>query len=270
MNQFVSYHNHSLWSDGKSTIAEMVDAAAKSGLAEVGLSDHFVLTPYLGSNWREWSMPLEGLDEYVREVRAAADSAGITVRLGLEIDYFPETWKKLEDYTSQHDFDYLIGSVHSADGFPIDSAASYWESLGQEQIDATWRLYLQRLREAAETRAFDFIGHLDLPKKFRFRPSFDPTPLIEAVLDAIKAADTALELNVSGWDKPCAEPYPTLDIIRKARDREIPMLLSADAHEPGRICGNFTRGAKLLREAGYTETVRFANRVRTTHPIERT
>ncbi|MDX9979064.1 MAG: histidinol-phosphatase HisJ family protein [Lentisphaeria bacterium] len=262
-----SYHNHSTWSDGTRPIAEMVAAAAAAGLVEFGMSDHYVLTPYRASNASEWSMPLDRLHDYAAEVQAA-QREDIQVRLCLETDYFPETWRDLPGRLAGIPFDCLIGSVHYANEFPIDGNAVFWTPLSQEQVDEVHRLYWTRIRELAECGLFDLVGHLDLPKKFGFYPKADLAREREAALDAIAAAGMAIELNTAGWDKPCAECYPAPDLLRAARRREIPVAISADSHAPGTVTAHFRRAAELLRGLGFASTVRFRQRERFAVPLE--
>jgi histidinol phosphatase-like PHP family hydrolase len=42
---FISYHNHTTWSDGSATVPEMIEGARTAGLRELGFSDHFALAP---------------------------------------------------------------------------------------------------------------------------------------------------------------------------------------------------------------------------------
>ncbi|MBT3286560.1 MAG: histidinol-phosphatase HisJ family protein [Victivallales bacterium] len=261
-----SYHNHSTWSDGTRSVAEMVTAAAASGLTEFGISDHYVLIPHQPNNGSEWSMPLARLDEYAAEVQATTRD-GITVRLGIEADFFPETWQELPGRFAGIAFDYVIGSVHYADAFPIDCSLSYWTPLSQDEVDEVYRVYWIRIRQLAECGMFDLVGHLDLPKKFGYYPVADLSPERNAALDAIAAADLALELNTAGWDKPCAECYPSPALLREVRRREVPVLISADAHTPANVAAHYRRAAELLWEIGFRETVRFQQRERFTAPL---
>ncbi len=50
-----SYHNHTAWSDGKGSVADVVAAAQELGLGKVGISDHFTLHPTDPSV--SWAMP---------------------------------------------------------------------------------------------------------------------------------------------------------------------------------------------------------------------
>jgi histidinol-phosphatase (PHP family) len=262
----VSYHNHTRWSDGQCSVREQIDAAAALGLDEVGISDHYVLTP--DGRPVEWSMPLDRLGEYVAEIREAAELAGgIVVRLGVEADFFPEAVDTLRAQLALHPFDYVLGSVHSVDGFPIDGHAGDWEVLSAAEVDETWRLYWTRIRQMAESHVFDFAAHLDLPKKFGFRPSVDLTAEWNAALDAIAAADMAIEINTAGWSLPAKEAYPSLEVLRAARSRFIPLLINADAHTPKVLTRGFERARELAREAGYTSLVRFEQRKRFEIPL---
>ena len=263
----VSYHNHTNWSDGAGTLAAMIQAARQAGLDELGISDHFVLYP--GRQQVEWSMDVDLLGDYVLNLRAAAgETRGLTLRLGVEADYFPETVEQLRETLAEYPFDYVIGSVHYVDGFPIDSDARHWEALSVEERNEKWRLYWVRVRQLAESGAYDFVGHLDLPKKFGYRPTVDLGREADAALDAIAAADMAIEINTAGWSLPAGEAYPSLELLRAARRRSIPLLINADAHFPEYLTRNFDRAAALARQAGYTELARYERRKRFSIPLE--
>jgi histidinol-phosphatase (PHP family) len=261
MSNMTSYHTHTVWSDGTATLSAMLAAAGAAGVAEYGVSDHYVLLP--SGHDVNWAMPCASLDEYVATVRAAMAEVPFALRLGLEADFFPETIDELRARLAAHPFDYVLGSVHIVDGFPIDAEASYWEPLSEAERNAVWRGYLTRVRQLAESRAFDIAGHLDLPKKFGFPPTVDLSADFAAALDAIAAAGMALELNTAGWDKPAAEAYPAPALLREARRRDIPLVITADAHAPDEVTRHYPRAVALAREAGFTAQARFAGRQRT-------
>jgi histidinol-phosphatase (PHP family) len=261
-----SYHNHTNWSDGAPTLAAQIQAARAVGLDELGISDHYVLDP--SGDDVEWSMPMDLLGDYVLQLRAAAaETQGLTLRIGVEADFFPETVETLRERLAAYPFDYVIGSVHTVDGFPIDAEAKYWNALSEEERNEKWRLYWLRVRQMAESRAFDFVGHLDLPKKFGHRPTVDLSADAGAALDAIAAADMAIEINTAGWSLPAAEAYPSLELLRAARGRGVALLINSDAHFPEFLTRGFDRARALAREAGYTELVRYEKRRRVPVPL---
>ncbi len=261
-----SYHNHTLHSDGKSTVGEMIAGARRAGLEELGISDHFALTA--DGRRFPWALPPESLEGYVDEVlRARESSGGLTIRLGLEIDYFPGMADRVGELLEPYPFDFLIHSVHFVDGFAIDLNAGPWEGLPQDERDRVWRTYWEYLRAAAATGLGDIIGHFDLPKKFNYYPSVDLTAEALAALDAVAAAGMAIEINCAGWDKPVKEAYPAPFYVREARRRGIPLVITADAHEAGDVARHFDRARLLAADAGYTELVRFERRTRVPCPL---
>ena len=95
-----SYHTHSTFSDGKSTLEEMVQAAIAQGCQEIGFSDH---APMIFDC--EWSIKAEKLERYKKEVTALKEKYKdkIKIYLGIEQDYFS---------VPAEGYDYIIGSVH--------------------------------------------------------------------------------------------------------------------------------------------------------------
>jgi len=269
----ISYHNHTVWSDGTATLAEMLAGARAAGVDEFGLSDHFVLFPEGHGTDAGWIMPPEFLDAYVATLWEAGEHApeGVTLRVGVEADYFPQTVEAAKARLARHRFDYIIGSVHftardpdAADSplFPIDCAAGCWDALTPDGRNAVWRQYWARIRELAACGLCDFIGHLDLPKKFGHFPTIDLSAEICEALDAIADHGLAIEINTAGWQKPVREAYPSLALLREARRRDIPLLINADAHAPGDVAADYDRAYALARAAGYTELVRYVGRER--------
>jgi histidinol-phosphatase (PHP family) len=263
-----SYHVHSSWSDGQTDILALVTAAREIGLAELGISDHYVMAP--GAQPVSWSMPLEALPAYLAEIAAAEEAAGqaLRVRRGLEVDYFPEQVGALREVLAEQPLDYVIGSVHFVDGFPIDESAGHWEALSTADRDAVIRGYWTRIGEMARTGLYDFCAHLDLTKKFGFAAVSDIGPEVTAALDAIAGAGIAVEVNTAGWRTVSREAYPAPAILRACRGRGIPTLINADAHAPRFLTRDFDRAAALLRAAGYTEVVTYAGRVARSVPLD--
>ena len=71
----------------------------------------------------------------------------------------------------------------------------------------------------------------------------------EHVLDIVALRGGAIELNTSGWFKQCAEPYPAFELLSSARRRNIPVVISADAHCPEHLQRGFEQAGELLQRA---------------------
>jgi len=260
---------HSCWSDGNGEMVEYVRAAREFGLAELGISDHYVLTQE-----RErfaWNMPIGGVEQYVELVQTAAGEAGndLIVRLGIEADFITETTDDLADILASQPFDYVIGAVHFVDGFPIDECAENWENLSQAERDEVIRGYWVRIRGLADSGLYDIAAHLDLTKKFGFAPIVDLSGEIGQALDAIARAEMSVEVSTAGWHATCGEQYPSLPILRGCLERKIPVLVTADAHKPSDLARDYDLAYRLIEEIGFAEVSSYAGRVRIAHPLVR-
>jgi histidinol-phosphatase (PHP family) len=234
--------------------------AVEAGLTEIGFSDH---SPMRRDGFDNWRMNFSQLDEYVGKVRRAQkDFPQLTIRLALEVDYFPNGEDWIRELAGLHPWDYFIGSVHYvSDSWAIDDPQKLSEWKTRDSFEV-WQIYFERLARAAESKLFEIIGHSDLPKKFGHRPTQDCTPLYEKFLDAAKKSGSAIELNTAGLRKDCKEIYPSREILRLTFQKGVPVCFGSDAHKPEEVGMNFAEAISLAHEAGYKECCQFAKRKR--------
>jgi len=253
-----SYHCHTNLSDGGCSISDHIRAGVAAGLDEIGISEHYTLLP---GKRVSWSMAQAGLADYFVALHAAREQAGerIIVRYGLEADFIPASVVELGRILEAYPFDYVIGSVHFIDDFPVDARADYWEALSQDQRNEMIRAYWARVADMAGSGVFDIAGHLDLYKKFGHVATIDISADIAAALDAIAHAGMAVELNTSGMHY-AGEVYPSTAILQQCYARGIPSLVTSDAHRPEDLMRGYDFGVCELRKAGYTQQAVFAER----------
>lgn len=265
-----SYHNHTVFSDGAETPEEFLRQAEIQGINILGFADHYyresaapaILVP-------EWALKPHLEDRYFQAVEELKTRTSDTeIRVGLEFDWLDNSAEWLAPMAKDPRLDYAIGSVHYVGKESIDTSRAFWEALSPEEVNDVVRRYWIAVRQMAESGLFDIAGHIDLFKKFDFYPSEDLTPLIREALDAIKAANMVVELNTSGWSKDCRECYPSEAILRACFHREIPVVVSSDAHRARFVCANFARAYDLLARIGYTHLTRFRQRERFQEPLE--
>ena len=261
-----SYHNHSNWSDGTASIREMAMAAKAAGVTEFGISDHLVLPPSeaVAVESRSWSMIPERFGEYVQaacEVKSELETPDFQFRIGVEADYFPETVCTLKDMLAgQPRLDYVIGACHYSEDFAIDHAAEDWMPLDAAARHFIWEDYLRKMLGLCQAGCFDFIAHLDLPKKFgEFLPE-DLKPLMEKLLRAVARTGLPMEVNTAGLDKPCHEFYPAENLLHRAIELGIPLLVNADAHATSQVTRHFASARETLRRLGVKEVCEFTAR----------
>lgn len=242
-----SCHNHSTWSDGTASIREMAEAARAAGVTVFGISDHLVLSPYVIV---DWSLAVEKFHDYCAEAKALKrelSGDGFEMRVGVEADYFPETVDELKALVAAGQLDYVIGAIHYAGPFPIDHQRSDWEGLSEAQCHRVWEIYLEKLHGMAAVRGiWSWIAHLDLPKKFGFPLPGDLRDEMARCLHEIADAGLAIELNLAGLDKPCAEAYPAPEWLQLAKRLSIPIVTSADGHATSQITRHYDLLPQLL------------------------
>ena len=251
-----SCHNHSNWSDGANSLEEMCRRGKADGIRVLGISDHWVEPPYDGFDSDTWAMKLDRLDEYMEtllRLRKELEDDDFSLKIGLEVDFFFENISSVLARLKNYPLDYLIGSVHYSGTFPIDHIIDEWLPLTPEEKEQICETYWEKVAGAAAVREFDFIGHLDLPKKFGMIDNNKYLPHALRVLDIIKENGGAIELNTAGFFKECGEPYPSPEILKAAADRKIPVIINADAHHESHLTRHFEAARELLRQAGFPE-----------------
>jgi histidinol-phosphatase (PHP family) len=253
------YHMHTpLCRHATGEPVDYAKRAVEMGLTEIGFSDH---SPMRQDGFDNWRMRFDQLDEYVEKVRKAQkDFPKLTIRLALEVDYFPNGEDWIRELAAQHPWDYFIGSVHYvSDSWAIDDPQKLSEWKQRDSFEV-WSIYFERPTKAAESKLFEIIGHVDLPKKFGHKPNRDCTPFYEKFLDAAKKNDCATELNTAGLRKDCKEIYPSRQILELAYQKDVPITFGSDAHAPNEVGMNFVEAIRLAKLIGYKKFCRFARR----------
>lgn len=235
---------------------EYAEVALRRGLKGIVFTCH---SPMPDNWWARVRMRPEELDEYVAMVGRAREAyAGrLDIRLGIEADFFPgyEGW--IEELCGRCEFHHVLGSVHFFSG---EYRERYWRG----DVVEFQRGYFRHLADSAETGLFDTLAHPDLVKNHS-PEQWDLEairPEVEAALDRIAASGVAMELNTSGLHKRVAEFNPGPGMLRMMRERNIPVVLGSDSHEPGRVASHFPEALDALEAVGYREVSWFLERRR--------
>jgi len=163
---------------------------------------------------------------------------------------------------NEFDFDYLVGSVHLIGDWSIDDEKQIHE-WRKRDVDQVYQQYFTLVQNMAKSRLFDIAGHLDLVKKFDFRPKKDITDLLLETVETISENKMCIEVNTGGLrGTRCHEIYPSERLLRMCFDHGLPVTIGSDAHAPEEVGADFDKASDLLKEIGYDEIVRFARRDR--------
>ena len=212
-------HMHTRASDGKQTLAEMVEAAKERGLKYIAITDHSKrVTMANGLNedrlWQQW----EEIDALNAEV------SGIEVLKGVEVDILEKGGLDIRDECLQ-DADWVVASVHYGQNQPLDQIT-------------------KRIVDALANPHVSAIAH----PTGRLINRRDPYAVdMEAVLDAAVEHGKLMELNANPArldlnDIHCAA----------AKARGIPIVISTDAHSFSGL-DKMRHGVLQARRGGLTK-----------------
>lgn len=251
--RYSNLHNHTVFSDGKHTALENVQAAIEKNMLSLGFSDHSFTAcdP-------SYCMHLERYDEYRREVTALKEAYAeqLPIYLGMELDYYSDM--------PQGDYDYIIASVHyiveNGVTYPIDHTPQQQKDciaqvFGGDVLGMVQR-YFDMLTEHVIRVKPTFVGHFDVITKFSLMPEEDENyrRIAREALEKIIPHCPYLEINTGGISRGWREtPYPAaylLDTIRELGGR---ILLGADSHHIDNLTFRFDECVELLKAHGFTE-----------------
>lgn len=255
MSFLVDYHMHTTFSDGNDSYLSYLEVARKKDLAEIGFTDHITLKPV---DWSVKEIDYPVMRENLKNL-CNDFSEDVQVRFGLEVDYFPGMESDIREVIAYFPVDYVIGSVHFLDDWNFDSDRSLY---GKWSNDELYVQYFGLVQQAAKSGLFDIIGHFDLIKKLQCWPESDQTHLFDETLKIIKEADLVMELNTSGFDRPCGEFFPSRKILELALKHGIALTLGSDAHHPTQVARHFDSAVEMLKQIGFNKITRFRNRQR--------
>jgi len=265
--QDFSLHTHSAGFDGRNAPSEMVARACEIGMTSFGISNHFIVHPNITKS-RFYPHAVSGgysaiysssFDEAIakfkphyEELARLSDACGIKLYRGMELDYFdtPDWMRGVEKVIKTLHPDYIICASHFVeyDGMlcNVHDIANAKHNAYNEML----QLYWEKIGRAAKTGVFNWMAHLDLPKKMLCGSGALWIPFEQKAIDAIAQSKTPIEINTSFYDRNQNQPYPSARILQMAAAANVPVLLSDDAHRAEQIGRHFGRAYDFAKSCG--------------------
>jgi len=217
-------HNHSTYSDGQNTLAEMAQACKKMGYEYLGISDHSKAASFYANGMFE-----ERVFKQQQEIDSLnQELAPFKIFKGIEADILVDGALDYDDKTLAT-FDFVVASIHS--------------SLNMDKNKAT-----ERLITAIANPYTTFLGHMT--GRILLQRQGYPVDH-EAIINACAEFGVIIEIN--------AHPK-RLDIdwrwVHKALDKGLKLSINPDAHE---IAGyaDLYYGVCVGRKGGLTKEKTF-------------
>ncbi|KPJ98405.1 MAG: hypothetical protein AMJ60_08345 [Desulfobacterales bacterium SG8_35] len=249
----VDGHVHtSLCHHARGEMEEYVLSAIKQGLRKLVFLEHLeVGINYFESTW----LTADDFDFYHREGKRLQEKyqGRITIGLGVEVGYNPRFLPEIQQRLALHTWDRVGISYHF-----LESVSGHLNMVSRKQINIdrlaqyglneVVRRYYKDLREAVERLPGQVLCHIDAVLRHHPQVTFTPehSALIDALLDAVARKKMAIEVNTSGY-RTKNEPYPSPPILKKAVERNIPLVAGSDAHCPEDVGRYFDRLPGLMK-----------------------
>ena len=247
-------HIHtSLCRHASGTMEEYVLSAIEQGLTQLVFLEH--LEEGINTSFRTW-LTEEDFDVYFEEGRRLQQRYGehITIGLGVEVGYNPDCADLILQRLARRSWDRIGLSCHF---FKIDDSEEHLNVLSKNRstIDRIERYgsqqllsrYISTLTEAVRRIPADVLCHLDAGLRHQPDLQLEESHMaqIDVLLDEVKRAGIALEINTSGYQYR-GLPFPLPEIIALAATKSIPLALGSDAHRPSEVGRYFDRIPALL------------------------
>ncbi|MER3522149.1 MAG: hypothetical protein C4317_08285 [Acidimicrobiia bacterium] len=283
----VHYHQHGESGEYElQRLESIAETAKRKGLVEVGLSEHvfrFVeFVDVVGDWWNDTDDPkwlrdhcekyfaqhaTQSVHRYLDFLRADHDW-GVTIRAGLEVDFFPGRMAEVKQFLDSLELDFVLGSVHwiGAWGFDNEEVSDEWE---RRDPDSVYEQYFDHLLALASTGVPQVLAHPDLPKKFGYRSrNYDLAAAYSGLVTVCTREGVGLEVSSAGWRVPAQEQYPERQLLEVAVSRGAQLTTASDAHVPELVGYRVDNLCELLKGLGCREIYGYRQRRPIRFPLD--
>lgn len=232
MHIFGDYHTHTVYSHGKGTIRENIEAAISKGLREIAITDHGPGHPAYGVSSQNLIKMRKEIDSLQKEYRDIKIMMGVEANLIScegDIDVSPEDMKLLDKL--------LVGFHNGALPKNIGEAFKFYGGNYIAKVVPPMRPAMRNINTQAMINAINRYK-IDIITHPGAKIDIDPAPLAKAA----GLRGTALEINAS-------HGFLTLEYVKIAMKENVMFAIDSDAHIPGNV-GNVKKGIDVAEAAG--------------------
>ncbi|MFR5875750.1 MAG: histidinol-phosphatase [Eubacterium sp.] len=205
---------------------DYVLAAIRNGYDMIGFSDH---APYVFPNgYRSgFRMETDKTQDYVNSVRALQEKYKdkIDIKLGFEVEYYPQLFDEEIKYLKSFDYDYLILGQHYTDN-ECESWANYTGARTSNILNID--KYVRQLLDGVKSGYFTYVCHPDLINFTGNRQLY--LNKMRFMLERLKEYNIPLEFNFYGYFDN--RHYPADDFWKMVSIIGNPVVIGLDAHWP--------------------------------------
>ena len=255
-------------------LRDILEAAVEKSFHTYALTEHaprtedrFLYPTEVELGW-DVERLVKNFENYAQESKELSEefSDRIVVLRGFEIEVVPESSYVADmlRYREEHDFDFIVGSVHYVGELPMDFTPQLYAEAVELHggIEPLAVHYYQTLAEMVKALNPEVVGHLDVIRKFAGPHGPVDTPAIREeaarTVDLIVEHDGIIDINTAGYRKGFNTPYPDPWLLKIARDRNAQFCFGDDSHCPEEVGAGIEEARKYLLDNGITELTTLA------------
>jgi histidinol-phosphatase (PHP family) len=248
LKNFSDYHVHPDYSlDATGTIDQYCQKALELGLKDVCFTTHYDTDPvrkdedpFMRIDGKIVPLNEENVKRYIENVRRANkiySPMGLSVKVGLEVDYASHIEDQLRKDLASFDLDYTLGAVHCLDHIAITASMEAQSYFKTKSLKELCQEYYRIMSKAVKSGLFDAIAHLDIYRKYGLAFYGEKIltahrGLVESVLELMVENDVGLEINTALLRKGHKEFSPSLEILNLALKTNVRITaFGSDAHK---------------------------------------
>jgi histidinol-phosphatase (PHP family) len=268
--KYFNFHTHTFYCDGHASPETFVVEAIRREMSAIGFSSH---SPLPFNN--DYSIKENRIQEYKTEILRLKEAykEQIEIYLALEFDYIPGISDDFNFYKKSLGLNYTIGSVHlvksahsSSLWFLDGPEINYSHGLShifKNDIRLAVKSYYVQITDMILTQKPDIIGHIDKVKMYNRGKFFSEDEkwyidFSEKTLEAALSAGSIIEVNTRGiYKKKCDSLYPSISLLQKIHQLNIPITISSDAHAPEELTGYYPETISILKDIGFKKVKYF-------------
>lgn len=199
-------------------------------------------------NWfsKRMNKHLEEYQNFIQSMRQ--ESFPVNIKFGLEICYFPNCEKSIENIISNFDWDFLTGAIHWVDGWGFDHSAIK-ESWLKKDKNEVYKKYYQLMEELIQSNLFDHLAHPDSIKCFGFYQDYDLNETYSNIAKLLKKqmmkAEFSLGLYINYGHKEFGLNRRLLAILK---EENVELITASDAHHPENVGKHIREAYRIIDE----------------------
>jgi len=267
----VDTHVHSYLSfDSTALYSSIARNAQKNGVDIVCITDHLDydlrLSREIGCKCTPYELNLDRVDKKFASFTKHYQGKTRFLK-GVEIGYSPEVTEDYARAIDAHDFDVVLNSVHTINGYD----PYYGGYFAKEPKKAAKDFLDKILASVYAPISYDIITHIAYVFRYSAeneisKDYFTNPQIYMDILKAVVEKDKCLELNTSTKGKMDTCPPPAIfRLFKELGGKKV--TIGSDAHFPKLIGNNFDYAKQVLIDAGFGETTYYEKRKEHTCPL---